>query len=58
MTWQIILLVMILVLQLTAGNILVRPLDEAKKSRNVRVLNLAGTAPNTAEGAVVYISFD
>ena len=58
MRWQIILLVMILVLHLTAGNILVRPLDEAKRSRNVRVLNLAGTASKTAEGAVVCISYD
>jgi len=51
--WQIILAV-ILVVPLTAGNILVRPLDGRKKPRNVRILNQAGAGAGatskTAEG--------
>ena len=47
MTWQLILLVMLL--QLSEGKILVRPFSEAKKSRNVRILNQVESAPKTAE---------
>merc|ERR550519_2636458 len=45
---QIILLVILA--QLTVGKILVRPLDEAKKPRNVRTLNQAGSPSTSAEG--------
>ena len=50
MTRQIILFVILaLVLQLTAGNILVRQLDGAKKPRIVRTLNQAGSSSKIAE---------
>ena len=54
MMWQIILVV-ILVVPLSAGNILVRPLDGRKKPRNVRILNQAGTPSKTAEGGCCVI---
>ena len=49
MTWQILLMV-VMVAQWTAANILVRSLEELKKPRNVRILNQAGTVSKTAEG--------
>ena len=55
MMWQIILLVILV--QFTEANILVRPFDQAKKPRNVRTLNQAATASDTPEGGC-WIGFD
>ena len=49
--WQTVLMVILaLGIQLTAGNILVRQLEGTKKPRNVRILTQAGTVPKTGEG--------